>query len=237
MEHGAPLWEFMGLTFNLANVLMITVASLIVFIIALLSTRKLAMKPTGMQNFFEWVMDFVKGIIKSNMDWKTGGAFHVLGITIIMYIFVSNMLGLPFSVVIKGDLWWKSPTADPTIALTLAIMIVGLTHFYGVRQKGFGGYLKGFKEPFAFMVPFKIIEEFSNTLTLGLRLYGNIYAGEILLSLLAGGLAMSGPGGWIGAIIPTLAWQGFSVFVGTIQAFIFTMLTIVYMAHKVSQDH
>ncbi|KYD07027.1 F0F1 ATP synthase subunit A [Heyndrickxia sporothermodurans] len=237
MEHGAPLWEFMGLTFNLANVLMITVASLIVFIIALLSTRKLAMKPTGMQNFFEWVMDFVKGIIKSNMDWKTGGAFHVLGITIIMYIFVSNMLGLPFSVVIKGDLWWKSPTADPTIALTLAIMIVGLTHFYGVRQKGFGGYLKGFKEPFAFMVPFKIIEEFSNTLTLGLRLYGNIYAGEILLSLLAGGLAMSGPGGWIGAIIPTLAWQGFSVFVGTIQAFIFTMLTMVYMAHKVSQDH
>ncbi|MFB7302450.1 F0F1 ATP synthase subunit A [Heyndrickxia sporothermodurans] len=237
MEHGAPLWEFMGLTFNLANVLMITVASLIVFIIALLSTRKLAMKPTGMQNFFEWVMDFVKGIIKSNMDWKTGGAFHVLGITIIMYIFVSNMLGLPFSVVIKGDLWWKSPTADPTIALTLAIMIVGLTHFYGVRQKGFGGYLKGFKEPFAFMVPFKIIEEFSNTLTLGLRLYGNIYAGEILLSLLASGLAMSGPGGWIGAIIPTLAWQGFSVFVGTIQAFIFTMLTMVYMAHKVSQDH
>lgn len=237
MEHGAPLWEFMGLTFNLANVLMITVASLIVFIIALVSTRRLTMKPTGMQNFFEWVMDFVKGIIKSNMDWKTGGAFHVLGITVIMYIFVSNMLGLPFSVVIKGDLWWKSPTADPTVALTLAVMIVGLTHFYGVRQKGFGGYLKGFKEPFAFMVPFKIIEEFSNTLTLGLRLYGNIYAGEILLSLLAGGLAMSGPGGLVGAIIPTLAWQGFSVFVGSIQAFIFTMLTMVYMAHKVSHDH
>ncbi|MGE6257875.1 F0F1 ATP synthase subunit A [Heyndrickxia sporothermodurans] len=237
MEHGAPLWEFMGLTFNLANVLMITVASLIVFIIALVSTRRLAMKPTGMQNFFEWVMDFVKGIIKSNMDWKTGGAFHVLGITVIMYIFVSNMLGLPFSIQINGDLWWKSPTADPTVALTLAVMIVGLTHFYGVRQKGFGGYLKGFKEPFAFMVPFKIIEEFSNTLTLGLRLYGNIYAGEILLSLLAGGLAMSGPGGLIGAIIPTLAWQGFSVFVGSIQAFIFTMLTMVYMAHKVSHDH
>jgi F-type H+-transporting ATPase subunit a len=236
LEHEAPLWEFMGLTFNLANVLMITVASLIVFIIALISTRKLAMKPTGMQNFFEWIMDFVKGIIKSNMDWKTGGAFHVLGITVIMYIFVSNMLGLPFSVVINGELWWKSPTADPTVALTLAIMIVGLTHFYGVRQKGFGGYLKGFKEPFAFMIPFKIIEEFSNTLTLGLRLYGNIYAGEILLSLLAGGLA-TGVGGTIAAIIPTLAWQGFSIFIGSIQAFIFTMLTMVYMAHKVSHDH
>ena len=56
------------------------------------------MKPTGMQNFIEWIMDFVKGIIKSNMDWKTGGRFHVFGMTLIMYVFVSNMLGLPFSV-------------------------------------------------------------------------------------------------------------------------------------------
>ena len=48
-------------------------------------------------------MDFVKGIIKSNMDWKTGGRFHVLGITLIMFIFVANMLGLPFSIIINGD--------------------------------------------------------------------------------------------------------------------------------------
>ena len=80
----------------------------------------------------------------------------------------------------------------------------------------------------------KIIEEFSNTLTLGLRLYGNIYAGEVLLTLLAGGLA-SGVGGTIAAILPTIAWQGFSMFIGAIQAFIFTMLTMVYLSHKVSQ--
>ena len=83
------------------------------------------MKPTGMQNFFEWVMDFVKGIINSTMDWKDGGRFHILGITLIMYIFVSNMLGLPFSIVVDEKLWWKSPTADPIITLTLAVMVVG----------------------------------------------------------------------------------------------------------------
>jgi F-type H+-transporting ATPase subunit a len=236
LHHEAPIVEFLGLSFNLANVLMITVASLIVFLIAILSTRKLAMRPSGMQNFFEWIMDFVKGIIDSSMDWKTGGRFHVLGITIIMYVFVSNMLGLPFSVVIDDTLWWKSPTADPIITLTLATMVVGLSHYYGVKMRGTAAYGKEFLKPFAFMFPIKIIEEFANTLTLGLRLYGNIYAGEVLLTLIAGGLA-SGVGGHIAAIVPMLAWQGFSIFVGAIQAFIFTMLTMVYLSHKVSSDH
>jgi F-type H+-transporting ATPase subunit a len=236
LHHEAPIVTFLGLNFNLANLLMITVASLIVFIIALLSTRTLAMKPTGMQNFIEWVMDFVKNIINSTMDWKTGGRFHVLGITIMMYVFVANMLGLPFSIVYNGQLWWKSPTADPAVTLTLATLVVGLSHYYAVKLKGTAEYGKEFFKPFWFMFPIKIIEEFANTLTLGLRLYGNIYAGEILLALLAGGLA-TGVGGHLAAFIPMLAWQGFSVFVGAIQAFIFTMLTMVYLSHKVSTDH
>ncbi|CEG29187.1 F0F1 ATP synthase subunit A [Bacillus sp. B-jedd] len=236
MHHEAPIREFMGLHFNMANILMITVASLIVFLIAVLSTRRLAMKPTGMQNFMEWVMDFVKGIINSTMDWKTGGRFHILGLTLIMYVAVSNFLGLPFSIVYKGELWWKSPTADPAVTLTLATLVVGLSHYYGVKMRGASAYGKEFFKPFWFMFPIKIIEEFANTLTLGLRLYGNIYAGEILLALIAGSMA-TGFWGSLAAVIPMLAWQGFSVFIGAIQAFIFTMLTMVYLAHKVSSDH
>ncbi|KIL49768.1 F0F1 ATP synthase subunit A [Jeotgalibacillus soli] len=237
MDHGAPLVDFMGLTFNLSNVLMVTVASAIVFIIALISTRTLAMKPTGMQNFMEWIMDFVRNIIKSNMDWKTGGSFHILGITLLMYVAISNFLGLPFAIVYDHELWWKSPTADPVITMTLAVMVVVLTHYYGIRMKGFKEYGKDFFRPMGFLFPLKIIEEFANTLTLGLRLYGNIYAGEILLALLAGGLAATGAFGWLAAAIPTLAWLAFSVFIGGIQAFIFVMLTMVYMSHKVSHDH
>lgn len=236
MHHEAPLYELFGLTFNLSNVMMITVTSAIVFVIALLATRNLSMKPTGMQNFLEWVMDFVKGIIKSNMDWQTGGRFQVLGVTLIMYIFVANMLGLPFAVVINDELWWKSPTADPVITLTLATMVVGLSHYYGIKMKGLKGYAEGFVSPMPFLFPLKIIEEFANTLTLGLRLYGNIFVGEILLGLLAGSLA-TGFAGTVVAIIPTIVWQAFSIFVGAIQAFIFTMLTMVYMSHKVSHDH
>jgi len=232
------MWEFMntGIHFNLANVLMMTIASLIVFIIAVAATRKLAMKPTGIQNFIEWVMDFVKNIINSNMDWRTGGQFLMLGMTLILYVFVSNMLGLPFSIVIGHELWWKSPTSDPAITLTLAVMVMGLTHYYGIKMRGMKNYAKTYVQPMGFLFPLKIIEEFANTLTLGLRLYGNIYAGELLLTLLAG-LGISSVVGAATAALPMLAWEGFSIFVGSIQAFIFTMLTMVYLSHKVSDDH
>ncbi|MDM5314721.1 F0F1 ATP synthase subunit A [Fictibacillus sp. b24] len=236
MEHGAVTADFLGLTFNLSNVLMITVSSVIVFLIAVLATRTLSMRPGGMQNFLEWVVDFVKGIINSTMDWHTGGRFLALGLTLIMYIFVANMLGLPFAVVVDHNLWWKSPTADPTITLTLAVMVVALSHYYGVRMKGFKEYGSEFFKPMKFLFPLKIIEEFANTLTLGLRLYGNIFAGEMLLGLLVGLTKMGIFAGVLG-IFPLIVWQGFSVFVGAIQAFIFTMLTMVYLAHKVSHDH
>ncbi|MCM3672565.1 MULTISPECIES: F0F1 ATP synthase subunit A [Peribacillus] len=238
MNHEAPMWEFMdtGIHFNLANVLMMTIASLIVFIIAVTATRKLAMKPTGIQNFIEWVMDFVKNIINSNMDWRTGGQFLMLGMTLILYVFVSNMLGLPFSIVIGEQLWWKSPTSDPAITLTLAVMVMGLSHYYGIKMRGMKNYAKTYVQPMGFLFPLKIIEEFANTLTLGLRLYGNIYAGELLLTLLAG-LGTSSVLGAATAALPMLAWEGFSIFVGSIQAFIFTMLTMVYLSHKVSDDH
>lgn len=240
MNHKAPLYPvdlgFTTLTFNLSTVMMLLVAAIIVFLIAFISTRSLKLKPTGMQNFMEWIMDFVKNIIKSNMDWKTGGRFHILGITLIMFIAVSNLLGLPFSIAYDHTLWWKSPTADPTVTMTLATMILVMTHYYGIKMRGTGHYVGSYFKPMAFMLPLKLVEEFSNTLTLGLRLYGNIYAGEILLGLLAG-LAITGPMGFIGAIVPMMAWQGFSIFIGFIQAFIFTMLTMVYIAHKVSDDH
>jgi F-type H+-transporting ATPase subunit a len=239
LGHEAPLLEnafgISWLDFNLSNVLMMLIASTIVFILAVAASRKLQRKPKGLQNFMEWVIDFVKGIIGGNMDWKTGRQFLPLGLTLLMYIFVANMLGVITMVAIDHDLWWKSPTSDPGITLTLAAMVIILTNYYGIKLHGAKEYGKGFLKPFPFMLPFKIIEEFANTLTLGLRLFGNIFAGEILLGLLATMMATGGLG--LLGFIPMIIWQGFSIFVGSIQAFIFVMLTMVYMAHKVSHDH
>ncbi|RDW20545.1 F0F1 ATP synthase subunit A [Oceanobacillus chungangensis] len=240
MDHTSPIVEdvlgISWLDFNLSNVFMMAIVSLIIFVLCTWASRKLQMKPTGMQNFMEWIVEFVKGIIGDTMDWKTGKVFLPLGLTLMFYIFVSNIVGVITVGVVGHDLWWKSPTADATLTLTLSAMVVMLTHFYGIKVNGAKNYFKTFVSPVPLMLPFKIIEEFTNTLTLGLRLFGNIYAGEILLSLLVG-LATSSIFGFFGAALPMLAWQGFSLFIGGIQAFVFTMLTMVYMSHKVSKDH
>ncbi len=237
MDFNSPEIEIFGLWFNLSTVLMSLIAAIIVFIIAIIATRSLQLRPKGMQNFIEWVFDFVKGMINSTMDWQTGGRFLTLGVTLLMYIFVANVLGLPFAIVLgDNELWWTSPTADPTLALTMAALVVVLSHYYGVKMKGISGYGKGFITPMWWMFPLKIIEEFANTLTLGLRLYGNMYAGGVLMGLLAAMMAGSFVGA-IGGAIPMLAWQGFSLFISAIQAFIFVMLTMVYLASKVADDH
>ncbi len=240
MDHEAPIVEDVfgipWLDFNLSNVVMMAVASLIVFILCVLGVRKLQMKPTGAQNFMEWALDFVKGIINGAMDWKTGKIFLPLALTLITYIFVSNLLGVITMATFGHELWWKSPTSDPGITLTLSTMVILLTHFYGIKMRGAKEYGKDFLKPFPAFLPIKLVEEFANTMTLGLRLFGNIYAGEVLLGLLAG-LTSSSVLGFFGGAIPMLAWQGFSIFIGGIQAFIFTTLAMVYMSHKVSNDH
>ncbi|MEW9671198.1 F0F1 ATP synthase subunit A [Ammoniphilus sp. 3BR4] len=243
MEHGHPIVTLMGLEFNLSTVLMSTIAALIAFWIAragaaAVASGSTAAAPKGMQNFMEWVVEFIRNNIASTMSMKQGEKYVALGLTLILYIFVSNMLGLPFAIV-AGDhhtLWWKSPTADPHVTLTMSVTIIILTQIFGIRERGFGGYLKSYAEPQAWMLPLNIIEQFANTLTLGLRLFGNIYAGEVLLALLAGSVS-AGVFAMVGAAIPMIVWQAFSIFVGAIQSFVFLILTMVYIAHRVSHDH
>jgi len=239
LNHTAPIVEdvfgISWLDFNLSNVFMIFVVSTIVFVIAMWGSRKLQMKPTGKQNVMEWAVDFVRGIISDTMDWKTGRIFLPLALTLIFYIAISNVVGVATAGVVGTDLWWKSPTADAGITLTLAAMVVVLTHFYGIKIRGTKAYLKEYVSPVPLMLPFKIIEEFTNTLTLGLRLFGNLFAGEVLLALLVS-LAGSSIFGFVGAALPMMAWQGFSLFIGGIQAFVFTMLAMVYMAGKVTSS-
>lgn len=195
------------------------------------------MKPTGAQNVLEWIIDFVKGMIGDTMSWQKGKVFLPFALTLIVYILVSNLLGVITLVTIGDDetMWWKSPTADPGVTMTLSGMVIILTHYYGVKIRGGKEYMKDYFRPMWPLFPINIVEEFANTLTLGLRLFGNLYAGEVLLSLLAG-LSVSGVAGFFGGAIPFMAWKGFSLFIGGIQAFIFTMLTLVYMSNKVNSE-
>lgn len=238
-ETSAPIIEGLfgipWLSVNLANVLMIIVTFIVVLVLSILGARNLQMKPTGVQVVMEMILDFVKGIINDTMDWKTGRLFLPLAITLFLFILVGNTLGVITTIIVNDQVWWTSPTADPVITLTLSTTIILLSHYYGLKLRGTKHYFKSYITPVWYLFPIKLVEEFANTLTLGLRLFGNIFAGGVLLTLLVQ-LTKSGPLGFIGGAVPFIVWQGFSIFIGAIQAFIFTMLSMVYISHKVS-DH
>lgn len=249
MEHNDPIINLFNLfgqdvLLNLSTAMMVTITAIIVFAIAYAGARKASSsKPSGMQNIMEWVVDFVRGIVASTMDMKRGEKYVSLALTLLMFVFVGNFLGIPFSITADTvtwghhTLWWKSPTADPHVTMTFAIAMIVLTHVFGINSTGFKSYVAHYFKPQSWQFPLHIIEEFAKTLTLGLRLFGNIYAKEVLLAMLAaaGGAAIGF--GTLAAFAPMLIWQAFGIFVGSIQAFVFTILTLVYIAQKVEPDH
>jgi len=233
MFHIGPIW-FDG------TVAMMTIISCIsVFLVVFICTRNLQMKPKGKQNFIEWVIDFVRGIVVDNLPGSQVNNFHLLGVTMFLFVFVANEIGLVTKIVTTDDITlWKSPTADPFVTLTLALMVISLTHFFGIKSLGFKNYLiNSYLKPVGFLLPLKIIEEFTNVITLGLRLYGNIFAGEVLLGLIAN--MFISLGWWSLPIVMPLEmiWIGFSLFIGAIQAYVFVTLTMVFMSHKIVAEH
>ncbi|MFP4975413.1 F0F1 ATP synthase subunit A [Paenibacillus sp. CN-4] len=244
--HSSPVIDLGGIPIDLSAVLMLLVSSIIVFVLVMLSVRNLSVEnPSRLQNFMEWVVEFVHGIIGSAMDLKKGKPYISLGLTLILFIFVSNLLGLPFSVITEAHepvtifghvieatrnlahgghvelLWWKSPTADINITAGLAIIVFFLMNYLGIKLNG-KHYFKHYIEPFPIFLPLNIIENLAKPIALAIRLYANIFAGEVLITVILKLGILS---------IPFLAvWQGFSIFVGALQAFIFTILTMVYIA-------
>ncbi len=232
------LFGISWLSFNLTNIITVTATILIVFLVCFFMSRTVKMYPTGAQNALEYLVQFVKNIISSTMDWQKGKTFIMLGITIILYVFVGNILGLPFELVSEPGhyVWWRSPTSSPVLTLSLSVMVILLTHYYGIKMKGFKEYGSDYFRPVFFLFPFKIIEEVANALTLGMRLFGNIYAKEMLMIMLVG-LGTSSIVWGIFSFAPLVIWQAFGMFIGSLQAFIFCMLTMVYMSHKVNDEH
>lgn len=237
MDSARPLVVWFHLTFDLSIMMTTTIASIIVFLIAYLSTRVLTMRtPKKWQNFMEWIVEFVQNIMESSMGLSNNLFLLSTGVVLLMYLFISNLFGVPFSILIGDNqqvVWWKSPTADAHVTMTLAIMIMAYSHFIDIRLHGFKHYLLSFFKPFKLLFAINVMEEFCTTLTLGLRLFGNIYAGEVMLALLAGAVSH---GFIIAALasVPMIVWQAFCIFIGAIQAYIFVTLTMVYIGHRLT---
>jgi F-type H+-transporting ATPase subunit a len=231
-----PIVEFMGIRFNLANDLSGIVAAVLVFALVFWLSRKPQFRPTKKQNILEWLIDFTDGIVHSAIPGEAAQPFRLFAFVLFLFIWMSNQLGLAIEVNVGGTTWIKSPTSDPMVTMSLAFMALVLTHYFSVRKFGFGGYLHNYLRPMALLLPINLLEEFTNFLTLALRLYGNIFAGEILLTLLGSVMKSFGIVSIVLAAPLELIWQGFSVFIGSIQAYVFVTLAMVYMSRKLETE-
>lgn len=239
MKESYPYASFLGLKFNLTNDIAILVTAILVFALVFWLSRKPQIRPAGKQNVLEWIIDFTNGIVRQQMPGPEGDRFGLMAFVLFLFIIIANMIGLFLQVDIGGKTWFRSPTADPVVTMGLAMILLVMSHFFGVATKGIKGYLKGYVSPVSFLLPINIIEEFTNFVTLSMRLYGNIYAGEVLV-LLIRELAFSGAAGpvsFIAGFLFEMVWQGFSVFIGAIQAYIFVTLAMVYTSHKIVTDN
>lgn len=231
-----PTFQFGGLTFNAANIISGLVAFVLVFLFVFALSRHITMKPGRGQNVLEWLIDFTNGILKGSIPGNEVGAFGLYGFTLFMFLFVSNELGLLVQVAVGGKDFVRSPTSDPMVTMTFSLATLMLAHFAGVSKLGWKQHFQGYLKPFVFWLPISIFEEFTNFLTLGLRIFGVIYSGEMLLKII-GGLAFShGIATMIVAIPLEMFWQGFSAFLGAIQAFVFVTLSSVYISRKLEVE-
>lgn len=216
--------------------------------------------PSGLLNFVELVVEFIDKVVKDSFQHKNK-LIAPMALTIFVWVFLMNLMDLvpvdwiPVLVanVIVGDphFYFKIvPTTDPNVTLGLSFAVFALMIFFSITNKGVMGFVKELTmHPFhsgkwyvdIFLIPINLILELVGLLakpvSLGLRLFGNMYAGEMIFILIA---TMFGAGLFLGlfAGLLQLGWAIFHILIITLQAFVFMVLTIVYMsmAHHVEEE-
>ena len=227
------------ITVNIPSAITTLITVVLTFIFVMFITSRIKLRPDSKrQNMAELLAFFVSdNIIKGNVDWKKyGKGLWATALTLISFIAIANTIGVLIEVSYDGVVYVNSITADPTFTFTLAVLVIVFTHYAGLKYKGPKHYVGTYTSSGIGIAPFKIIEEFTNLLTLSMRLFGKIYAGEVLLALLAT-LATAGVFGAITGITGLVVWKGFSLFIGFIQAYIFTILSFIYLSHKINDEH
>jgi len=211
------------------------------------AVRASATTPSGLVNFIEMVVEFIDNQVKDTFHGKNK-LIAPLSLTIFVWVFLMNLMDLipvdlvPEALMLAGVEYQKIvPSTDPNITMGMALGVFILMLYYSIKVKGFGFVRELTMNPFnhpAF-IPVNLFMEVVGLLakpfSLGLRLFGNMYAGEMIFILIA---ALFGAGiMWmLPAALLQLGWAIFHILVITLQAFIFMVLTIVYlsMAHE---DH
>ncbi len=235
--------KVLGLTINVDIVWATVIAGAVVITLGLILRSKAT---SGVPGKFQLLWELAVGAVQTQVDDSIGprGANVVpLALTLFIFIFTCNLFEV-LGIGSKLD-WLPAPTSDINLPLAMALYVIVLVHRAAIKNRGVGGYFKHYvSQPFSpklapvnlFM---NVIEELVKPVTLTLRLFGNLFAGGLMLSLLAALVIWKlgpVPIGGILSVPFTLLWKTFDMAIGAIQAFIFALLTILYFDTAMARD-
>jgi len=204
--------------FNLEVIIFTWLVIVLLIVLALFTTRRRNLVPGNMQILGETLVTGLYDLTQDALNEKLGRQYAPMICALFMFLVVCNSIGIvPFL---------EEPTKDLNVPLSLGIMGFFIAHYCGIRAKGIKGYVKEYMEPFFIMLPLNIIGELAKVVSISFRLFGNIMGGSIII-LVVSYLIYS-------LVLPPFLFFFFGLFIGTIQAFVFTMLTIVYIAVQVN---
>jgi len=211
--------------------------------------------PGGLQNFCEWALEFIDNSVRGSFTGRNN-MVGPLALTIFFWVFSMNLMDLlpidyvPLLMGALGVPFFKIvPSTDPNATFGMAIGVFMLVLYYSVKMKGLGGFMGELAlQPFGkWGMPANLLLEGVNLIakpiSLALRLFGNMYAGEmifILIALMGGawaGVSLGGITLYGSQILLSLGWAIFHILIVTLQAFIFMTLTVVYMDMAHQEHH
>ena len=196
------------------------------FVFFKLGTRNLQLIPGKFQSILEGIYEFLDGTIGQILGtWKK--KYYTFFATLFLFIFLSNIITffpIPWFGVKNGvfEIFpaFRSPTADLNTTVCLALIVTFLFISINIKNNGILGYLKGFGDPTPVMVPLNIVGEFAKPLNISMRLFGNMFAGMVIMGL----IYMAVP-----YFIPAALHLYFDLFAGLVQSFVFVTLSMVYV--------
>jgi len=214
-------------SFNMDTLVTMWCAMGFVIVLSFIATRKLDLIPSKIQAFSEGLMGFFWGLTDSMIGHE--GRKHIpIVASLFLFIVTANLMGqLPLKLIELKHGELASPTNDINLTAAMAVIVLIYYVFAGLKKKKLKFFLHGFSFVDIILFLVEILEMITRPLTLALRLFGNILAGEILISALLGMCAY---------VLP-LPIMFFELLVAVVQALVFTMLTVVYISSAISEEH
>jgi F-type H+-transporting ATPase subunit a len=208
-----PFWGH-NMTFNLELIVMTWIVIFALITFGILATRKRNILPGPFQVLGELLVEQFYALTEDTLGKELAKTYSPLICALFMFLLLSNWLGI---IPHLGE-----PTKDLNTPLSLGLMGFVIAHYTGIKVKGFKKYISEYFQPFFFMMPLNIIGELSKVVSISFRLFGNIMGGSVIIMVISY-LSFS-------IILPPFLNAFFGLFVGTVQAFVFTMLTVVYIS-------